>query len=213
MSYERQIYIVDDDKDFRCSLECLLRAAEYNVVAFDSAPGFLDSLSGLGHGCILLDVKMPTMSGLELQKRLNETDSVFPVVVISAQGDVQTAVEAMKEGAADFIEKPFEPSRLFTALEDAIALVPQARHRAEAGAAARRIAALSPREGQVLDALANGMTAKRIAHALGISIRTVEVHRSRMLDRLGVDKVIEAVKLLVLATEIRAHKQPGRMWH
>jgi len=203
MSNERQVYVVDDDEDFRSSLVCLLRAADYDVAGFGSAFGFLDSLSGLAQGCILLDVKMPDMGGLELQKRLNQTQPGLPVVVISAQGDVPTAVEAMKEGAADFIEKPFEPGRIFAAIEDALALLPQTRRRAETAAAARRIAALSPREHQVLDALANGLTAKMIAHELGISVRTVEVHRARMLYRLGLHRVTEAVRLSVMATHFQ----------
>lgn len=203
MSNERQVYVVDDDEDFRSSLVCLLRAADYDVAGFGSALGFLNSLFGLAQGCILLDVKMPVMGGLELQKRLNQTQPGLPVVVISAQGDVPTAVEAMKEGAADFIEKPFEPGRIFTAIEDALALLPQTRRRAETAAAARRIAALSPREHQVLDALANGLTAKMIAHELGISVRTVEVHRARMLDRLGLHRVTEAVRLSVMATHFQ----------
>ncbi len=203
MSNKQQVYIVDDDEDFRSSLVCLLRAADYDVAAFDGALAFLNCLCGLAQGCILLDLKMPVMGGLELQKRLNQTQPGLAVVVISAQGDVPTAVEAMKEGAADFIEKPFAPGRIFAAIEDALALLPQTRRRAETAAAARRIAALSPREHQVLDALANGLTAKMIAHELGISVRTVEVHRARMLDRLGLRRVTEAVRLSVMATHFQ----------
>jgi len=200
MSSKRFIYIVDDDEEFRFSLVLLLRAGGFEAVSFDSAHRFLESVRDLAHGCVLVDVRMPNMNGLELQKRLNDSAAGLPVIVITGQADIHTAVTAMKEGATDFIEKPVDAGRLFGAIESAFALSRRVRRHAEAVTAARRLSALSPRERQVLDALVKGRTAKMIAHDLGISARTVEVHQARMLGRLGLRRATEAVTLSVAAS-------------
>jgi two-component system response regulator FixJ len=157
---------------------------------------FLAVAPGLSSGCVLLDVRMPGMDGLTLLAKL---DNHLPVVVMTGQGDVQTAVRAMKAGAVDFIEKPYEDEVLIKAIELALLLPRQSDRNREASEAAQRVAALSPRERQVLDALVAGRPNKVIAYDLGISARTVEVHRARMMERLGVRQLAEAIRLAVMA--------------
>ena len=197
MQAEPTIHIVDDDGAVRRSLECLLYAAGFKSMAYETALSFLDAASKVSAGCVFLDVRMPEMDGLELQARLNRMGCSLPVIVMTGGGEVEDAVRAMKAGAVDFIEKPFDDERLFGAIEEALTM--SARNR-EAAEAAERIGALSRRERQVLDALSAGRPNKVIAYDLGISVRTVEVHRARMLERLGVRSLAEAIRLAVLAT-------------
>jgi two-component system response regulator FixJ len=140
------------------------------------------------------------MDGLEVQERLAKLELFLPVIVMTAQGDVQTAVRAMKAGAVDFIEKPFPEDVLFNTIEAALAIAGRPDRHREALEAAERIAALSPREREVLEALVAGRPNKLIAFDLGISVRTVEVHRARMMDRLGVTQLAEAIRLGVMAS-------------
>jgi len=196
----RTVYIVDDDVALLASLERLLRSVGLAAVSFESAFAFLDAApDDLVDGCLLLDIIMPGMDGLELQKRLNSLGFNMPVIVITAKGDVKKAVRAMKAGAVDFIEKPFSDDLLLGAI-NAASTRPRgsSRHREEMDAA-ERVAGLSPRERQVLEAFVAGRVTKQIAHDLGISTRTVEVHRTRMLKRLGIRSLAEAVRLAVMA--------------
>jgi two-component system, LuxR family, response regulator FixJ len=197
---DRTVHIVDDDADVRRSLERLLDAAGFDPVSYATPEVFLDVAPGLSAGCLLLDVRMPGMGGLELQARLNERESRVPIIVMTAQGDVPTAVRAMKAGAVDFIEKPYDDDVLIAAIEAALATAGKRDRSIEAVEAARRIAALSRREREVLDALMAGRPNKVIAFDLGISVRTVEVHRARMMERLGARQLAEAIRLAVLAT-------------
>jgi two-component system, LuxR family, response regulator FixJ len=203
---ERIVYIVDDDAGVRRALERLLRAAGLTPVAFKTAFAFLDVSQTLPFGCLLLDVRMPGMDGLQLQARLNELGPFLPVVVMTGEGGVADAVRAMKAGAIDFIEKPFEDVSLLAAIEAALerGTAPD-RDRASV-VAARRLAQLSTREREVLDALVAGCPNKVIAADLGISIRTVEVHRARMLQRLGTPRLADAIRLAVIAS---LAKPPG----
>ena len=196
MTAERMVHVVDDDPAIRRSLARLLDAAGFNVILYETPVAFLAVAPGLSEGCVLLDVRMPGMDGLTLQARL---DNHLPVVVITGQGDVQTAVRAMKAGAVDFIEKPYDDEVLVNAIELALSLPKQSDRNREATEAAQRVAALSPREYQVLDALVAGRPNKVIAYDLSISVRTVEVHRARMMERLGVRQLAEAIRIAVLA--------------
>jgi two-component system response regulator FixJ len=200
MPTERIVHVVDDDADVRRSLERLLLSAGFTPLLYDGGLAVLDAVSGLSAGCVLLDVWMPGMDGLELQAKLNELEIRLPVIVMTGHGDVPTAVRAMKIGAVDFIEKPFDDERLLARIELALAGAPRADREREALEAAQRIALLSPRERQVLDGLVAGQPNKVIAHDLGISVRTVEVHRARMLQRLGTRQTAEAIRLAVMAT-------------
>jgi two-component system response regulator FixJ len=193
------VYIVDDDAAVRRSLGRLLDSAGFISRSFETPLQFLDAASSLARGCVLLDVRMAVMSGLEVQAALDRMNCTLPVVVMTGHGDVPTAVRAMKAGAVDFLEKPFDDEVLLEAIERALARSGGPDQAREALEAWKRIAILSQRERQVLDAIAGGQPNKIIAFRLGISIRTVEVHRARMMHRLGVRQVAEAVRLVVLA--------------
>jgi two-component system response regulator FixJ len=199
MPAERVIYIVDDDPATRRSLERLLDAADFQAVSYETPRAFLDVAGSLLTGCALLDLRMPEMNGLEVQEQLNLMKAELPVIVMTGQGDVQSAVRAMKAGAVDFIEKPYRDDVLIAAIESALKGGGRQSRADEMASAAAMIATLSPRERQVLDALVAGQPNKVIAYDLDISVRTVEVHRSRMMDRLGVRQLAEAVRLAVLA--------------
>ena len=198
---DRTVHVVDDDPAVRRSLERLLDAAGFHVVSYQSPAAFLNAASGLSAGCVLLDIRMPGVDGLELQARLNRLRVNLPVIVMTGHGDVPSAVRAMKAGAVDFLEKPFDDETLLNAIGGAFAkasrLIGGDR---EAVRAAQRIATLSPREREVLDALLAGRQNKVIAFDLNISVRTVEVHRARMMERLGTKQFADAIRLAVMAT-------------
>jgi two-component system response regulator FixJ len=205
MPDERLVHIVDDDPAFRRSVEVLLDSAGFATRAYASAPAVLNPASQLSGGCILLDVQMPEMNGLELQARLNELGICLPVIVMTGQGDVATAVRAMKAGAVEFVEKPFDDDLLLMTIETALAAGAGRVSRQRAiGDAAALIAMLSPRERQVLEGILAGRSTKMIAHDLGISPRTVEVHRAHMLERLCTRSIAEAIRLAVMAGLISA---------
>jgi two-component system response regulator FixJ len=200
MAAERFIYVIDDDPAIRRSLERLLDAVGFQVASYATPKAFLDVAGSLPWGCALLDLRMPEMDGFEVYARLRLINPDLPVIVVTAQGDVQTAVRAMKAGAVDFIEKPYSDDTSIGAIESALKTGAARGRTDDIAAAAALIDTLSPRERQVLEALVAGQPNKVIAFELGISVRTVEVHRSRMMDRLGVHQFAEAVRLLVLAS-------------
>jgi two-component system, LuxR family, response regulator FixJ len=193
------VHVVDDDAAIRQSLERLLASAGFTPASYETPLAFLAAASGRLTGCILLDLWMPGMDGLEVQMRLRQMGVLLPVIVMTAGGDVQTAVRAMKAGAFDFIEKPFDDEVLLNAIETSLARAGQGDRADKTLDAARRLGALSPRERQVLDALLAGRPNKVIAYDLGLSVRTVEVHRARMMERLGVRQLSEAIRLAVMA--------------
>lgn len=194
------VYVVDDDPAIRRSLERLLDADGFRVISFATPAAFLAIADDLAMGCVLLDLRMPEMDGFEVQARLLLINPDLPVIVITAQGDVQTAVRAMKAGAVDFIEKPYSDDALIAAIASAMKTGVAKRRTEDIAAAVLLIETLSPRERDVLEALVAGQPNKVIAFNLGISVRTVEVHRSRMMDRLGVRQLGQAVRLSVLAS-------------
>ena len=200
MAIERTIHIVDDDVTVRRSLERLLRAAGFATIPYETPFAFLAAAPFLRAGCVLLDVRMPGMDGLQLQTRMHALGIRVPVIVMTGAGDINTAVRAMKAGAFDFIEKPFANALLVATIEGALAKNGVADRVLENAEAMRRIAALTPREREVLDGLVAGRQNKIIAADLGISVRTVEVHRARMLDRLGTRRVADAIRLAVVAS-------------
>jgi two-component system response regulator FixJ len=209
MPADRVVHVVDDDAAIRRSLERLLQAAGFDTVSYETPFAFLEAVKTLVPGCVLLDVRMPGMSGLAVEERLNDMGVHLPIVVMTAQGDVATAVRAMKAGASDFIEKPYDDEVLLKAIETALEKGSGRHDRdQEVANAAERIAALSPREWQVLDALVAGHPNKVIAYDLGLSVRTVEVHRARMMERLGVRQLAEAVRLAVLAKLSHGSSEP-----
>jgi two-component system, LuxR family, response regulator FixJ len=198
MTSERVVHIVDDDPAVRRALGRLLHSIGITTVMYETAHAVLSAAEKLSSGCMLLDVQMPGMDGLELLARLNALGVSLPVIVVTGHGDVRTAVRAMKAGAVDFIEKPFDEDLLLRAIDAAVAENRPAARDREVASAAEKMALLSPRERQVLEAIAVGQPNKLIAHDLGISVRTVEVHRAHMLDRLGVRNVAEAIRIAVM---------------
>jgi two-component system response regulator FixJ len=206
MSAERTIHVVDDDAAVRRSLELLLGSMGFITVSYAAPESFLLAAPGLTDGCVLLDVKMPGVGGLEVQAMLKAIGFALPIIVITGQGDIQTAVRSMKAGAFDFLEKPYEDEALLRAIEAAFATTPHGHDRQTLDAI-QRIAELRPREREVLEALVAGASNKVIAFDLGLSVRTVEVHRARMMDRLGTHQLAEAIRLAVLATLASASRR------
>jgi two-component system, LuxR family, response regulator FixJ len=199
------VHIVDDDASVRDSLTVLLESAGFTVRAYDSAVAFLQSASDRTAGCVLTDVQMPELNGLELQRRMSEQGIRLPVIVMTGHGDVPIAVEAMKAGAAEFLEKPFGDEQLLTAVTSAIAVDERARDEAAIVAETmRRLATLTPREHEVLDRLVTGQPNKTIAYDLGSSPRTVEVHRARVMEKMGARSLPELVRMTIAAEQAKA---------
>jgi two-component system response regulator FixJ len=199
MLVERTVYVLDDDEAVLRSLERLLGSADFESVTFEQADDFLAAAAGFKRGCVLLDVRLPGWDGLEVQAQLARMRSDLPVIFVTAQGDVQTAVRAMKAGASDFLEKPYADHALLRAIEATLNHEHQIARNLDVADAIRRVASLSARERDVFDGLMSGRPNKVIAYELGLSVRTVEVHRARMMDRLGVRQLSEAIRLGVMA--------------
>jgi two-component system response regulator FixJ len=195
-----RVYVIDDDEAMRDSLNFLLDSANYKVTLFESAMAFLDALPGLEFGCVVSDVRMPGLDGIELLKRMKADHSSFPIVIMTGHGDVPLAVEAMKLGAVDFLEKPFEDDRLVAMIETAINRAePAARSEALTQEIAARIASLSPRERQVMDGLIAGLSNKLIARDYDISPRTIEVYRANVMTKMQANSLSELVRLAMRA--------------
>lgn len=197
---DQLVYVVDDEEAIRRSLSFLLRTSGFEVALFGSGAEFLKEAKGLAPGCVLLDVRMPEIDGLAVQRELAARGVALPVIVLTGHGDILTAVQAMKAGAIDFLEKPFEKEALLAALGNGFAWLAQ-RHGAEDNAreAEVRLAALTARERDVLEGLARGLPNKTIAYDLGISPRTVEVHRANLMTKLEVRSLSEALRLAFAA--------------
>lgn len=193
---DARIYLVDDNDGFRESTAWLLETAAFDVQAFASGPAFLAAYGGDRHGdaaeCLVSDIRMPDMSGLQLQDELQRRGIVLPLVFVTAHGDVPLAVEAMRKGATNFLEKPFGDDALIDAIRAALA---SARNRSANGAYGESLSRLSPRERQVLDLVVASKPNKIIADILGISIKTVELHRANMMGKLGVRSLPELMKV------------------
>jgi len=194
------VHVIDDDEAVRDSLKFLLRTAGMEVRTYESATAFLDALPGINAGCIITDVRMPDISGVDLLRRLKELKVGVPVIVITGHGDVQLAVEAMKIGAVDFIEKPFDDDLLLAAIRSALGRWAKDSQQ-ESGRAKllEKIAALSSREREVLDGLVAGKPNKVIAFDLGISPRTVEIYRANVMTKTGAGSLSELVRMALVA--------------
>lgn len=196
MRDDAAVHVIDDDEAVRHSLDFLFGSAGLAVRTYDSAESFLAVAAELRSGCVLTDVRMPGMDGLALQRRLRELGVRLPVIVMTGHGDVPIAVQALKAGAADFIEKPFDDEVLLTAVRAALEADRRAREReAEIEEIATRLASLTPRERQVLERLVAGQPNKTIAFDLGTSPRTVEVHRARVMEKMGARSLSELVRM------------------
>jgi len=196
----RHVHLVDDDEAIRRSASFMLRTSGYLVKTYASGVELLKAAKEIVPGCILLDVRMPEMDGLEVQQALKDKGVLLPVVVMTGHGDVNVAVQAMKAGAVDFIEKPFEKAVLLSAIEQGFDRLEQSGKRhARAEEARVRLDALTPREYDVMKGLVRGHPNKTIAYDLDISPRTVEIHRANLMTKLGVASLSEALRIAFAA--------------
>jgi len=194
------VHLIDDDEAVRQSLAFLLATAGHAVRVYESAEAFLDGARSAQHGCIVSDVRMPGMDGLALQRHLKEIGVTLPVVIMTGHADVPMAVEAMKAGAVDFIEKPFDDHALLAAIKVALNLRDETVQRdAEVAGILAKIDNLSERERQVLDGLVAGLPNKTIAYDLELSPRTVEVHRANLMIKMGAASLSELVRMALIA--------------
>ena len=200
MPNKGKVYVIDDDEAMRDSLNFLLDSAGFSVILFETAQNFVDLLPGLEFGCVVSDVRMPGIDGIELLKRMKAGHSTFPILIMTGHGDVPLAVEAMKLGAVDFLEKPFEDDRLIGMIEGAMRQAePAAKTEAVTQDIAARVATLSPRERQVMDGLIAGLSNKLIARDYDISPRTIEVYRANVMTKMQANSLSELVRLAMRA--------------
>ena len=196
MPSDQTVHVIDDDDAARDSLAFLFRAADVDVRTYASATEFLAAAPALAGGCVVTDVRMPQMDGLELLRRLRALDLALPVIVMTGHGDIPLAVEAMKAGAADFFEKPFSDDAMLAAVRRALGRQRDDRTRAaEHDAVKERLASLSARERQVLEGLVAGKANKNIAFDLGISARTVEIYRANVMTKMAAMSLSELVRM------------------
>lgn len=200
MSDPKLVHLVDDDESVRRSIGFMLKTSGFQVKAYGSGLDLLKDAKKLGRGCILLDIRMPGMDGLEVQEALKQAGVGLPVIIMTGHGDIPLSVRAMKAGAVDFIEKPFAKTVLLSALEQGFASLNRLdASRERAKAANVRLQVLTPREREVLDGLVDGLPNKTIAYDLGISPRTVEIHRANLMTKLQVRSLSEALRLAFAA--------------
>jgi two-component system response regulator FixJ len=194
------VHVIDDDEAVRDSLAFLLRSAKVQVRTYESAVAFLEASADVKAGCIITDVRMPGIDGIELLRQLKEREVQVPVIVVTGHGDVPLAVEAMKIGAVDFLEKPFDDDTLIASVRAALSRRERGiQQDAERAAIQERIAALSNRERQVLEGLIAGYPNKTIAYDLGISPRTVEIYRANLMTKMEAKSLSELVRLALVA--------------
>lgn len=200
MSNGKLVHIVDDEDSIRRSVGFMLKTSGYAVETWTSGEAFLKEVKNAEHGCILLDVRMPEIDGLQVQRTLAERGVTMPIVIMTGHGDVSIAIRAMKAGAVDFLEKPFEKSALIGAIEESFERIAKATDAsARAIDAGKILAALTPRERDVLEGLAKGLPNKTIAYDLDISPRTVEVHRANLMAKLDVRSLSDALRIAFAA--------------
>ena len=193
---EGKVYVIDDDEAMRDSLQFLLDAAEFDVTLFDSAQAFLDAVASLSFGCVVSDVRMPGIDGIELAEKLSAYPIPPPIVFLSAHGDVPASVKAMKDGAVDFLEKPVQEEDLFDALERAVTRSrEESLRRRGLVDLTQNFAKLTPRERQVFALVISGLINKEVAWELGISEKTIKVHRARVVEKMGARSLPDLVRM------------------
>lgn len=200
MNKQPNVFVVDDDQAMRNSLKWLIESVGMKVETYSTADEFIQNYYPGRAGCLLLDVRMPGMSGLELQEHFLKHQINIPIIIITGHGDVPMAVRAMKSGAVDFIEKPFNDEMLLESIRNALNMdVEQRAAQAERAEIATRLANLTPREHEVMEMVTAGKSNKDIAQTLGVSAKTVEAHRSRVMEKMQADSLAELVKMAVAA--------------
>jgi len=203
------VHVIDDDEAARDSLAFLLGTAKIGVKTYDSATAFLAVASNVKSGCIITDVRMPEISGIDLLRRLKELKICVPVIVVTGHGDVPLAVEAMKIGAAEFLEKPFDDEVLLNAVRSALNKQnTDSKRQAERADIDSRLAALSNRERDVLQGLVSGLANKQIAFNLGISPRTVEIYRANLMTKMQASSLSDLVRMALLAGVLGSQSDP-----
>lgn len=199
MKNQKTVFVVDDDEAVRDSIGMLLETVDLDHIGFDSAQKFLAGLNERTNGVLVLDIRMPGMSGLDLQKKLVDLGVAIPIIFITGHGDIPMAVEAMKKGAVDFVRKPFRDQDLLNRINDAFELGERQRQKeADLDTARENVAQLTPRETEVFQRVASGQANKVIAIELGISERTVEIHRSQAMHKTGSRTLADLVRLKLL---------------
>lgn len=197
---KQTVFVVDDDEAVCDSLALLLSSVGLEVETFPRAAAFLESYDPERSGCLVLDIRMPGMSGLDLQRRLHEMQAILPILFITGHGDVPGAVRAMRAGAMDFLQKPFDEQELLDRIHQALEKDAQ-HHRelADRGIVRSKIARLTPRERQVMGLVVDGLANKNVAQRLGVSQRTIEVHRSRVMEKMHASSLAHLVRLALSA--------------
>ncbi len=200
---QQTVYVVEDDEAVRDSLELLLKSDSKPVKTYESANAFLKDYSDKMAGCIVLDIRMPGMDGMELQKKLNDKHSILPIIFVTGHGDVPMAVDAMKEGAVDFIQKPYREEALLEKIESALEQDQEQRKSLdEKQEIIRRVKSLTPREREIMDRMIAGQANKVIAIELEISQRTVEIHRSRVMHKMGTHSLAHLVRMVLSVKDL-----------
>jgi two-component system, LuxR family, response regulator FixJ len=200
---QQTVYVVEDDEAVRDSLELLLKSDGKSVKTYENANAFLKDYSESMAGCIVLDIRMPGMDGMELQKKLNDRHSILPIIFVTGHGDVPMAVDAMKEGAVDFIQKPYREEALLEKIEAALQQDEEQRKTlGEKQEILRRVKTLTPREHEIMDRMIEGQANKVIAIELEISQRTVEIHRSRVMHKMGTHSLAHLVRMILSVKDL-----------
>jgi two-component system, LuxR family, response regulator FixJ len=209
MQSDAIVHVIDDDDAVRQSLEFLLRSARIEVKTYESAAAFLAARPPVNSGCVITDVRMPDISGVELLRRLNELKIGVPVIFITGHGDVPLAVEAMKLGAVDFFEKPFDDGALLAAVRSSLSsIVDDAKRSADRAEINCKLASLSNRERQVLEGLVSGHPNKTIAYDLAISPRTVEIYRANLMTKMNAASLSDLVRMALVAGILDRAQEP-----
>lgn len=200
VSPEATVFVVDDDDAVRESLAFLIRSVGLKVENFASAQDFLKSYNSARAGCLVLDIRMPGMNGLELQDKLNQMDSMLPIIFITGHGDVPMAVKAIKAGAADFVQKPFRDQELIDRIREVLEVDASARvEKLQKAEILKRIASLTEREREVMEQVVDGKANKVVAIDLNVSQRTVEIHRANVMDKMKARSLAQLVRLVMKA--------------
>jgi two-component system response regulator FixJ len=211
MQPEPLIYVIDDDDAVRQSIEFLLKTAGIAVRSFESAKAFLEIMPHIHSGCIITDVRMPEITGIELLRRVKAVNPDLPVIVITGHGDISLAVEAMKSGAVDFLEKPFDDDLLLAAVRSALSRdADTGKRKAELAGIHEKLDALSNRERQVLEGLVAGNANKTIAFDLSISPRTVEIYRANLMTKMSANSLSDLVRMAIVTGILEKSKKSGR---
>jgi two-component system response regulator FixJ len=211
MQHDQTIYVIDDDDAVRQSLQFMLKAAGITALTFESAKAFMEALPQITAGCIVTDVRMPEVTGIDLLRHIMKNNPDLPVIVITGHGDISLAVEAMKIGAVDFLEKPFDGQQLLTAVRSALSReADTGKRKADLAAIQDKLAALSNRERQVLEGLVAGSANKNIAFDLGISPRTVEIYRANLMTKMAANSLSDLVRMAMTAGIMASAGKAGR---